>query len=83
MLGEVMIAHELPVFPMAFPPRAHRSLHSNQSREWRLGMVALVRPRKGIEVLLEALAKTLPSHPNVSLDVIGPFETPEYEQIRQ
>lgn len=46
---------------------------------WRLGMVALVRPRKGIEVLLEALAKTLPSHPNVSLDVIGPFETPEYE----
>ncbi len=47
---------------------------------WRLGMVALVRPRKGIEVLLEALAKTLPSHPNVSLDVIGPFETSEYEQ---
>jgi glycosyltransferase involved in cell wall biosynthesis len=48
--------------------------------EWRLGMVALVRPRKGIEVLLEALAKTLPSNPNVSLDVIGPFETLEYEQ---
>ena len=48
--------------------------------EWRLGMVALVRPRKGIEVLLEALAKTLLSNPNVSLDVIGPFETLEYEQ---
>ncbi|MFN7874594.1 MAG: glycosyltransferase [Pirellula sp.] len=47
---------------------------------WRLGMVALVRPRKGIEVLLDALARTLTSHPNISLDVIGPFETPEYEQ---
>lgn len=51
--------------------------------EWRLGMVALVRPRKGIEVLLEALAKTIPSYPNVSLDVIGPFETTEYEESVQ
>ena len=48
--------------------------------DWRLGMVALVRPRKGIEVLLEALAKTLPKNPNVSLDVIGPFESTEYER---
>ncbi len=46
-------------------------------------MVALVRPRKGIEVLLEALAKTIPSYPNVSLDVIGPFETTEYEESVQ
>ncbi|XZE21047.1 glycosyltransferase [Pirellulaceae bacterium SH449] len=46
---------------------------------WRLGMVALVRPRKGIEVLLEALAQINPSNQNVSLDVIGPFETADYE----
>jgi len=42
-------------------------------------MVALVRPRKGIEVLLEAIAK-LRGGPNpITLEVIGGFETPEYE----
>ncbi|TWT46922.1 glycosyltransferase [Botrimarina hoheduenensis] len=44
-----------------------------------IGMVALFRPRKGAEVLLEALA-TLRSHGHeVRLEAIGPFETPEYE----
>lgn len=48
-------------------------------RHWKLGMVALVRPRKGIEVLLEAIAK-LRGGPNpITLEVIGGFETPEYE----
>lgn len=47
--------------------------------EWTLGMVALIRPRKGIEVLLQALKEVLVRNPNVRLDVIGSFETPEYE----
>ena len=46
---------------------------------WTLGMVALIRPRKGIEVLLEAMARVKENVPNVKLDVIGPFETKEYE----
>ncbi len=46
---------------------------------WKLGMVALFRPRKGIEVLLEALA-SLPKETNVELEVIGGFETPQYEE---
>ena len=46
---------------------------------WKLGMVALVRPRKGIEVLLEAIAKLNAGRDRISLDVIGGFETPEYE----
>jgi len=46
---------------------------------WRLGMVALIRPRKGIEVLLDAMQRLQGrSHP-ISLDVIGGFETPDYE----
>lgn len=49
---------------------------------WRLGIVALMRPRKGVEVALDALAK-LPQIQTISLDLIGGFETPEYEaQIR-
>ena len=46
---------------------------------WKLGMVALVRPRKGIEVLLEAIAKLNAGRDRISLDVIGAFETTEYE----
>jgi glycosyltransferase involved in cell wall biosynthesis len=51
---------------------------------WKLGMVALIRPRKGIEVLLEAIAKLGQERQRISLDVIGPFETPSYEShVRQ
>lgn len=46
---------------------------------WRLGMVALVRPRKGIEILLEAIAAMGPDRSRITLDVIGGFETPHYE----
>jgi glycosyltransferase involved in cell wall biosynthesis len=55
------------------------SLERIESSAWRLGMVALIRPRKGIEVLLEALKLVAARHTNVSLDVIGSFETKEYE----
>ncbi len=58
------------------PIDAESRRHKNS---WRLGIVALFRPRKGIEVLLRALAKLLAGNPSVELDVIGGFETPEYE----
>lgn len=47
---------------------------------WTLGMVALFRPRKGIEALLEALAKRRAAGADVRLRAVGPFETPEYER---
>jgi glycosyltransferase involved in cell wall biosynthesis len=47
--------------------------------EWNLGMVALIRPRKGIEILLESFREVCRRKPNVRLDVIGGFESPEYE----
>ena len=47
---------------------------------WTLGMAALFRPRKGIEVLLEALAMLRLRGHDVRLRAIGPFETPEYQQ---
>lgn len=51
-------------------------------KSWRLGIVALMRPRKGIEFALEALSQ-LPGDKQITLDLIGGFETPEYEaQIR-
>jgi glycosyltransferase involved in cell wall biosynthesis len=47
---------------------------------WTLGMAALFRPRKGIEVLLAALAELRTAGHDVRLRAIGPFETPEYHQ---
>jgi glycosyltransferase involved in cell wall biosynthesis len=46
---------------------------------WRLGAVALWRPRKGIEVLLDALAALVAERLPVSLRVVGPFETRAYQ----
>ncbi|MDC0935284.1 glycosyltransferase [Pirellulales bacterium] len=46
---------------------------------WTLGMFALFRPRKGVEVLLEALARLRDQGANVRLRAVGPFETPQYE----
>jgi glycosyltransferase involved in cell wall biosynthesis len=47
---------------------------------WTLGMAALFRPRKGIEVLLEAVAILRGQGSDVRLRAIGPFETPEYQR---
>ncbi len=47
---------------------------------WTLGTTALFRPRKGTEMLLEALARLKKRDVPVRLLAVGPFETPEYEQ---
>lgn len=47
--------------------------------DFRIGMVALVRPRKGMEVLLDALHRLRQQHSNFICRVIGPFETESYE----
>ncbi len=55
------------------------ALARKNREQWKLGMVALVRPRKGIEVLLEAIHRLNVAGPRITLDVIGGFETVEYE----
>jgi len=58
------------------PPRSTRMA----KEEWTLGTVALFRPRKGMEVLLEALAELRAQGLPVRLRAVGGFETPEYER---
>jgi len=62
------------------PCRRPRPVRPAGEREWTIGTVALFRPRKGIEVLLEALAKLKRRGLPVRLRAVGQFETPEYEQ---
>lgn len=47
--------------------------------EWTLGVTALFRPRKGLEVLLDAVSMLRSHDYDVRLRAVGKFETPEYE----
>jgi glycosyltransferase involved in cell wall biosynthesis len=50
------------------------------SPPWTLGIVALFRPRKGLELMLEALARTRrQGAPSFRLLAVGPFESSEYQ----
>ncbi len=51
---------------------------------WKVGMVALMRPRKGLEVALQSLALLRGEGRALRFRCIGPFETPAYEaKIKQ
>ncbi|GAA4458294.1 glycosyltransferase family 4 protein [Novipirellula rosea] len=62
--------------PSIRPERIH---HPVVGGRWVLGMVALMRPRKGLEVVLDALKILRGEGLDVVLRCIGPFETAEYE----
>lgn len=47
---------------------------------WTLGMIALFRPRKGTEVLLQAMRWLLDRGHNVQLKCIGGFQSADYER---
>jgi glycosyltransferase involved in cell wall biosynthesis len=47
---------------------------------WTLGAIALFRPRKGLETLLEALALLRHEGHDVRLRAVGSFETADYER---
>lgn len=67
-----MVANGVPT-PGPLPARAA------PAGEWVVGSVALFRPRKGIEVLLEAIATLRGQGRAVRLRAVGPFETAAYE----
>ena len=56
--------------PFRRPPRG----------QWTLGTAALFRPRKGIEVLLRAMALMRNRGLSVRLLAVGEFESPKYER---
>ncbi len=62
-------------------PIAERSRRRYQpGEELTIGTIALYRPRKGIEVLLEAMKLLRDAGARTRLHAVGPFETPDYER---
>jgi len=66
------------VVPNGVPCRMPRPPRPAGQTDWTLGTIALFRPRKGIEVLLEALAAVRYRGYPVRLRAVGEFETAEY-----
>jgi len=66
--------------PNGVPANNASSNRRGPSNVWRLGMIALLRPRKGLEVLLQATALLHKQSIPVHLRVIGRFESRDYEK---
>jgi glycosyltransferase involved in cell wall biosynthesis len=61
------------------PGRAKPGRRSVPDGKWVVGVVGLFRPRKGLEVLLRALAHLKEKGFSFRLIAVGPFETTAYE----
>jgi glycosyltransferase involved in cell wall biosynthesis len=68
------------VVPNGVPRRLVRRPRRPEEAAWTLGTVALFRPRKGIEVLLESLAQLRAQGIAVRLRAVGGFETAQYHR---
>ncbi len=83
-LAELMIrqgfAPERVVYVPNGVPAVKAVIRHRPTTTWTLGMAALFRPRKGIEILLHSLALLRTQGHDVRLRAIGPFETPAYER---
>jgi glycosyltransferase involved in cell wall biosynthesis len=60
--------------------RPERTATPTPGGRWVLGMIALIRARKGLEVALDSIAKLRAAGHEVVLRIIGSFETEEYRR---
>ncbi|SMP77055.1 Glycosyltransferase involved in cell wall bisynthesis [Neorhodopirellula lusitana] len=60
--------------------RPAREVRPEVGGRWTIGMIALMRNRKGLEVVLDALSEVHHRGLDVVLRCIGPFETEAYRQ---
>jgi len=67
------------MIPNGVPSPGEMFARSTPQDHWTIGTVALFRPRKGTETLLEALAILRSRDLPVSLRAVGRFETDDYE----
>jgi glycosyltransferase involved in cell wall biosynthesis len=71
---------KLAVVPNGVPCRRVLPARPTPQGTWTLGTVALMRPRKGIEVLLWALAALRREGLSVRWRAVGEFESPDYQR---
>ncbi|EGV15979.1 glycosyltransferase [Thiocapsa marina] len=69
------------VVPNGVPTLGPLSERATPRDHWVIGTVALFRPRKGVEVLIEALALLRAGGRSVRLRAVGSFESADYESV--
>ncbi len=79
MIGRGISPERIICVPNGVPGSSFTAERRAPAATWTLGAVALFRPRKGIEILLESLAVLRSRNLNVRLRAVGGFETPQYE----
>jgi len=80
MIAQGSPAEDIVVAPNGVPFLAEPPQRNAPQKDWVLGAVALIRPRKGFEILIDALAHLRSQGHSVRLRAVGPFETPGYEK---
>ena len=68
------------VVPNGVPARGRLIERPAPEGTWTLGTMALFRPRKGLEVLLESIVRLRRQGLDVKLRAVGEFETSEYQR---
>ncbi len=79
MIGRGITPERITCVPNGVPASTFTAERRPPTGTWTLGVVALFRPRKGVETLLEALAILRSRNINVRLRAVGGFETPIYK----
>ncbi len=79
MIERGIPAERIVCVPNGVPATNNQAERRPPTGTWTLGAVALFRPRKGIEVLLEALSVLRSRNVNVRLRAVGGFETSLYK----
>ena len=74
----------LSLVPNGVPADPSAASRTAPVADWTIGSIALFRPRKGVETLMEAIARLRNHQLPVTLRLIGGFETAAYEShLRQ
>ena len=75
------VNRKLPITTVAngVPAKATLIPRTTPTKRWVLGTVALFRPRKGIEILLDCVAELKQANHDVHLRAVGGFETNQYQ----
>jgi glycosyltransferase involved in cell wall biosynthesis len=80
MLKQGVRAEKVKVVPNGVPAITPIDCRTrSKTQQWRLGLIALMRPRKGIEIALKSLAELKRMKAPVQLELIGVFETEAYQ----
>ncbi|HVW00850.1 MAG TPA: glycosyltransferase family 4 protein [Planctomycetaceae bacterium] len=67
------------VVPNGVPGQPQLPARSAPTGTWTIGTIAMFRPRKGLETLIDAVALLHEQGLPVRLKAVGRFETPQYE----